>query len=144
MTRCLLLALVIAGCADDEREVVEVGVVDPDSYPVQYPARVAVGEAAAIMVVSYGDDCTAFESTDVRQTDSSVDITPYDTRTHGICDDSARPIEHPATLTFAAAGEKTLRVHGWRFSVSDQPRGTEPEPVDFEYAIVVESVTADR
>jgi hypothetical protein len=138
MTRWLVLGLVVSACAGEGREVVEVGVVDPDTYPVQVPARVAVGEQATITVVSYGDGCTAFESTDVQQTETGLDITPYDTRTRGVCDDAAYPIEHPAAVTFAAPGTKTIRVHGWKFSPTDRAQGTAPVPVDFEYSILVE------
>jgi hypothetical protein len=136
--RWFALGLLVSACAAEEGEVVEVGVVNPDAYPVQVPAQVAVGELATIMVISYGDDCTAFESTDVRLTETGADITPYDTRTRGVCDDAAYPIEHPATVTFSTAGTKSIRVHGWMFSPTDQSEGTAPVPVDFEYSVIVE------
>src|SRR5688500_14385135 len=70
MSKWLLLALLVPACAAEDSEVVEVGVVNPDLYPVEYPARVVVGEVVTITVVSYGDGCTAFDSTDVQATDA--------------------------------------------------------------------------
>ena len=72
------------------------------------------GRTAQVVVITYGDGCLTKGDTEVRVAGLVADITPYDyTAPPGsICTRQLVSVRHTATVTFAGAGEATIRIHG--------------------------------
>ena len=88
-----------------------------DPVRVTLPERAAVGEPVRVVVTTYGGGCIAQGETEAAVVGLAADVTPYDyvavrLPPHGACTMELRLYVHEATLTFAAAGRATVRVHG--------------------------------
>ena len=135
--RLLYVGLVasLVACGEPSDFVVELGVVEfLDHRPlIDVPASASVGVPFQATVDTYGDGCVSFESTDVSVREADADITPYDRRRiprgDVACTLFLMHIPHEVSLTFASAGNKTVRIHGRKV--------TTPEPAD-EIEIAVE------
>jgi hypothetical protein len=80
----------------------------PDSAPAATPFNITVR--------TYGDGCITSESTDVTVLDDGADIYVYDRRRipgdNEACTLMLVYLPHEATLSFANAGLKVIRIHG--------------------------------
>jgi hypothetical protein len=101
------------------------GVLSVGSPPVvTVPAEGAVGVPIPIIVETFGGGCVRQGDTESNVSGLAANVTPYDSvvvhlPSHMACTDDLRRYTHHASLTFAAAGSATVRVHG-----TVQPNGT--------------------
>lgn len=127
----------LIGCADELTSPVDPpsgmrpGVVAfyGDSAHVTLPRQVAVGSAAVITVLTWGDGCLRKGRTDVTISGRHVTIRPFDlitAPTQGLCPSILRAVEHRAEVVFAEGGVWNVTVYGVKVP-GDEPIGVQRE-----------------
>jgi hypothetical protein len=124
--RKLLCAMLIAagaltGCVVTDRLTTRRVVGSIPNHPqaelevIRAPERVAVNQAFAITVITYGSSsCITPEGADVAVTGRVAVVTPYDRVPRGevACTDDLAPHPRPVRITFAEPGPALIRVVG--------------------------------
>lgn len=136
------LALLLPGCSDlftGPHDVARIGIVDhfgESEGVIEAPDTVAAGAAFTVLVRTYGGGCTSKGATEVEDTvEGGVLVTPVDVTREGpdvLCPAVLKRLTHEATVTFEAAGERTITVRGRRVA-----RGEPDEIVLIDRAVDV-------
>jgi hypothetical protein len=112
----------------------ENAVIPPEVLVV--PPEVQAGQPFMVAVTTIGEGgCWSAESQEVRITDRTVELTPYDVHSgHAACTMILLHLSHESTVTLDEPGEWTIRVTGRRARHGDETWAT---PVSAEKVIVV-------
>ncbi len=120
----LPLLLLLGGCpptGSTPQAALRMGVIDFHQQPaeVEVPDEGVVGVPIRVSVKTFGGGCVRKSHTQATVTELTGTVVPWDLdRTlvdpDAVCTEELRIFEHTAELTFLAAGEATVRVHGLR------------------------------
>lgn len=107
----------LSACSDDDGVVVDLGVIiapDHAEARIEHSALVEHGVDVQVTVMTYGDDCTTADRTDVEVSGLVAIIRPFDkSATRSVCADTLFSYEHVATIRFEQAGAATISVLGY-------------------------------
>ena len=114
----LILAAGAFACSSpfEQRSERVIGILDAGAgpFPLSLPDTAHAGVPFTITVTTFGGGCDQADGADVRASDLSVDVTPYDRLPAAgtICVAILRTLPRPVPLTFGTTGTAVVRVHG--------------------------------
>lgn len=115
----LLSAVLLAACTGDGNGsvVVDLGVIvasDGTDPPIEHPATAQSGVDIPVAVMTYGDDCTWVDRTEVAVNGLTAVVKPFDkSDVASVCADTIFSYRHMASIRFAQPGTATITVLGY-------------------------------
>lgn len=115
----LLIALPVAGCADNDffgpDRVPKLGILADHDQPtdvISVPDTVTAGVEFTVSVTTRGGGCDQKDGTSVETVDGAVQVSPFDIFYVGdnVCPSIGKQFAHSVQLRFDDPGEETIRV----------------------------------